>query len=151
MHHRVFALAAVAILGMASPAAAQDGAAEAIQKIDLGTMALSPIAAFPGVSNGFVTGAFDAPGLYAAQGEMKKGSVFPPHSHPDVRLTVVLEGVMYLGKGETADPAKLVAYPAGTAALTPAGTPHYMSAPDGDVRVLEIGSGPSGAVFFGRE
>lgn len=124
---------------------------QGITKLEPGTTILQPLPAFPGVSNGFLIGSFGEAGLYAAEGEMAAGSTFPPHMHPDMRLTIVVSGTMYLGEGQTADPAALVAYPAGTAAITPAGTPHYMAAPDGDVRVLEIGAGPSGFEFIEGE
>ncbi|MEM8792131.1 MAG: cupin domain-containing protein [Pseudomonadota bacterium] len=132
---------------LAAGAALADEPAWRITKIEPGTTALQPLPAFPGVSNGFLIGAFDRAGLYAAEGEMAAGSTFPPHTHPDTRLTIVISGTMYLGEGTTADPARLIAYPAGTAAITPGGTPHYMAAQDGDVRVLEIGAGPSGFAF----
>ncbi|MEO0729301.1 MAG: cupin domain-containing protein [Pseudomonadota bacterium] len=151
---RVLACAAlvIATLSAASTASAkdaQDAAAQAIAKVDLRNLAVKPIAAFTGVSSAFIRGSFSTPGLYAAQGLMAKGSTFPPHAHPDVRFSIVISGTMYLGQGKTFDAAKLVAYPAGTMAITPANTPHFMSAPDGDVRILEIGSGPSGNAFFG--
>ncbi len=122
---------------------------EPIRKLTLSEIPLRALEKFPGVSSAFLTGAFNAPGLYAAQGVMTKGSTFPPHSHPDIRLSVVVSGTMYLGQGEAFDTAKLIAFPAGSVAITPANTPHFMAAPDGDVRILEIGSGPSGATFFG--
>lgn len=123
--------------------AAQDGE---IRRIDA-DLERTAIPGIGGVSSAMLIGAFDAGGLYAASGRLQKGSRFPPHSHPDQRLTVVLSGTMYLGEGETFSEDALVAYPAGTAAITPPGTPHFMSAPDGEVVVLEIGSGPSGATF----
>lgn len=103
-----------------------------------------------GVASAFILGDFTTPGLYAAQGEMKEGAVFPPHTHPDQRLSIVTSGTMYLGTGETYDQDKLVAYPVGTMAITPAGVPHFMIALDGDVTILEIGSGPSGSKFTER-
>lgn len=118
-----------------------------IRSIELGKLQLGENPLLPGVANAFVLGAFDKPGLYAAHSRMAKGSRFPPHTHPDVRLTVVTSGVMYLGEGETFDEAKLVAYPVGTVAITQPGTPHYMDAKDGDVTLMEIGVGPSGAAF----
>ncbi len=118
-----------------------------VRKVDPATLAMRDVPAFAGVSNGFIEGAFDKSGLYAASSRMMKGSKFPPHSHPDMRLTVVVAGTMYLGEGDTFDESKLVAYPAGTVAVTPANTFHYMYAKDNDVIALEIGSGPSGAAF----
>jgi quercetin dioxygenase-like cupin family protein len=118
-----------------------------IQLIELGKLQLKDNPLLPGVGNTFVLGAFDKPGVYAAHSRMAKGSRFPPHTHPDVRLTVVTSGVMYLGEGDVFDEVRLVAYPVGTVAVTPAGTPHYMYAKEGDVTVMEIGAGPSGAAF----
>ena len=100
-----------------------------------------------GVEGAFVTGAFDAPGLYAANSVMREGAVFPPHAHPDNRMSVVVSGTMYLGVGESVDEAAEQAFPAGSVALTPAGTMHWMIARDGDVRILEVGSGPSATTF----
>ncbi len=126
-----------------APAHAQDGG---IRKVELSEVALAstPI---EGVSSAFIVGAFDADGLYAARSTMVEGARFPPHRHTDQRMTLVLSGTMYLGSGESIDDASLVAYPAGTVAVTPAGAAHYMVARDGDFTVLEIGSGPSGTAF----
>lgn len=123
------------------PASAQD-----LTAFDLDRMVLNAHPAVEGVSAAFLAGAFDAEGLYAANSVLEEGALFPPHAHPDDRLSIVLEGTMYLGTGEEADPKAETAYPAGTAVLTPAGTFHWMAARDGDIRILEIGSGPSGSV-----
>lgn len=141
----VIAVAALAVFGVCPGSASEEG--RQIEKVTLEGMPLSALEAFPGVSNGFLLGSFGTEGLYAAQGVMQRGAVFPPHAHPDVRLTVVVSGTMYLGEGESFDESALVAYPEGTVAITPAGTLHFMAALDGEVSVLEIGSGPSGATF----
>ena len=134
-------------LTVAGGGAGGQAPAPGIQSIELAKLNLKDNPVLPGISSTFIVGAFDKAGLYAAPGRMARGSKFPPHSHPDVRLTIVTSGTMFLGEGETFDEAKLVAYPVGTVAITPAGTPHYMMARDGDVTVLEIGAGPSGATF----
>jgi quercetin dioxygenase-like cupin family protein len=121
--------------------------AEPIVKMTLSELALIANPKIEGVSAAFVVGAFDADGLYAARSTMAKGAVFPPHRHTDLRLTQVLSGTMYLAEGNVIDDAMLVAYPAGSVALTPPGTWHYMVAKDGDFTVLEIGSGPSETEF----
>ncbi|MEO1722354.1 MAG: cupin domain-containing protein [Pseudomonadota bacterium] len=139
------AFATLAFVALLSPLGAQ---ADQIEATELATMELQPLPTFPGVATGFLIGGFDVDGLYAAQATMAQGSVFPPHTHPDDRLTIVLDGVMYLGEGDTAELEDAVAYPAGTAAITPAGIAHFMLAPKGDVRVLEIGAGPSGTAFL---
>ncbi len=129
---------------LAPPAVAQEGA---IRQLDLSAMELAAHPLFTGVEAAFLTGAFDAEGLYAANSVMQRGSTFPPHAHPDLRLTVVISGTMYLGEGAEIRPEEARPYPAGTIALTPPGTMHYMLALEDDVRILEIGSGPSGSDF----
>ncbi|MEM7529898.1 MAG: cupin domain-containing protein [Pseudomonadota bacterium] len=140
--------AALALLVLLTPLSAPT---DEIEATELAAMELRPLAGFPGVSSSFLIGRFDEVGLYAAHATMEEGSVFPPHTHPDDRLTIVLDGVMYLGEGGSAEVENAVAYPAGTAAVTPAGTAHFMLAPEGDVRVLEIGAGPSGTTFVGTD
>jgi quercetin dioxygenase-like cupin family protein len=118
-----------------------------IDKITLSEVNLTANPRLEGVSAAFIVGAFDASGLYAARSTMVNGAVFPPHRHNDLRMTQVLSGTMYLAEGEVIDEAKLVAYPAGSVAITPPGTWHYMVAKDGDFTVLELGSGPSETEF----
>ena len=60
--------------------------------------------------------------------------------------SLMVEGTMHRGSGSAVVPERETGYPAGIAVLTPAGTFHWMAARDGDVRILEIGSGPSGRV-----
>lgn len=138
-------VAMVACLG-AGPGWAQDDGA-GIAKVTVADMELMPNPNLTGVSAAFVQGAFDAEGVFVAASTMTAGSVFPAHAHPDARVTVVTAGTMYLGEGAAMDEDALVAYPAGTAAITPAGTMHFMVAQDGDFSVLEIGAGPSGTTF----
>ena len=113
-------------------ASTQGASAQEITRLDPATAPVSDLAALPGVASGALLGAMEAQGLFASAAVMRQGAVFPPHSHPDTRLTVVVEGTMYLGEGDAFDEGALVAYPAGSAAVTPAGTVHFMAAPDGD-------------------
>ena len=135
--------AIAAALLAATAATAQEG----VEKRVLDEMALAANPALEGVEGAMVRGAFDADGLYAANSVMREGAVFPSHAHPDDRMSVVVSGTMHLGTGETVDPASEQAFPAGSVALTPAGTTHYMIARKGDVRILEIGAGPSATTF----
>lgn len=103
---------------------------------------------FEGISSGFLRGGgFEAEGLFATHATMADGAVFPPHTHPDARFTLVVEGTMFIGVGETFDPARLVAYPEGSMFWTEAGVPHFMQARDGDVSVLDVGAGPTTTEF----
>jgi len=121
-----------------------------IDRVDLSKLDYKQNPKLVGIFSTLVTGNPGKEGLYSATGLMKKGAVFPPHSHPDKRMSVVISGVMYLGHGEAYSETALVAYPVGTVAITPANVPHFMAAKDGDVRILEIGSGPSGMTFLSR-
>ncbi len=136
--------ASLAVVLTTGGAFAQDAG---VTKLTLEDMALNAHPQFDGVSAAMMTGAFSEEGLYAANSVMRQGAVFPPHSHPDQRLTVVVSGTMYLGVGDAIDPANEQAFEAGSVALTPPGTMHYMISRDGDVRVIEIGAGPSATVF----
>ncbi|MEM6550354.1 MAG: cupin domain-containing protein [Pseudomonadota bacterium] len=126
----------VALLSVPSIAGAE------VKKVTLSEMVLTPTS-LAGVSSAFVAGRFGDPGAFAAHATMQAGSVFPPHTHPDARMSLVLEGTMYLGVGGTVDPAAERRFKAGSVAMTPAGVRHWMAARDGDVRVLEIGTGPT--------
>ncbi len=139
--HAIRRITAIAIL-MAGSADAQS-----IEKKTLTDMILNPHPQFEGVSAAFITGRFDAEGLYAANSVLGAGAFFPPHVHDDDRMSVVVEGTMYLGTGTTVDPGNEQEFPAGSVAITPAGSVHYMIARDGDVRILEIGAGPSATSF----
>jgi hypothetical protein len=108
----------------------------------------TPNPAVAGAQSAVMAGAPNKPGLYAMFGKMVQGTIFPPHTHPDDRITTVIQGVMYYGTGDRFDAAAAKAYPAGSVVFTPAGTPHYMWAKEGDVVMQESGSGPTGAQFL---
>lgn len=113
-----------------------------ISKVDLAEIGLNqtPI---DGVSSAMLSGAMDADGVFGAVAVMEGGSIFPAHTHRDARMSLVIEGTMYLGVGDTVDPDAEQVFEAGSVALTPAGVPHWMAARSGDVRILEIGTGPT--------
>lgn len=116
--------------------------AQEVETHVLNEMELTPTP-LDGVASTMVGGAMDDDGAFAAQAVMADGAVFPPHDHPDARVSLVLEGTMYLGTGEIVDEAAERAFQAGSVAITPAGVMHWMAARDGDVRILEIGTGPT--------
>ncbi|EBA13947.1 cupin domain-containing protein [Roseobacter sp. CCS2] len=126
----------ITVLSMPSFALAE------VSKLTLSEMPLNqtPI---DGVSSAMMSGSMGTEGVFGANAVMEGGSVFPPHSHPDARMSLVIEGTMYLGVGTSVDPDAEQVFKAGTVALTPAGVPHWMAARDGDVRILEIGTGPT--------
>ncbi len=113
-----------------------------VSKLTLSEMPLNqtPI---EGVSSAMMSGSFGAEGVFGANAIMEDGSIFPPHTHPDARMSLVIEGTMYLGIGSAIDPEAEQVFEAGSIALTPAGVPHWMAARDGNVRIIEIGTGPT--------
>lgn len=108
-----------------------------------------PAAATPDAAQStMVVGAADKAGLYAQRVRMPAGAKILPHTHPDERISVVLEGTIYVGFGEKFDESKVVAVPAGAVYVAPAGVPHYVWAKDGPALYQEGGMGPTGAKFI---
>lgn len=131
-----------------TPVPAGAGAGTAPQVIDPLKL---PVYAPPGQSSiraRWLTGGEAGPGLYALRVELDAGARLPPHTHPDDRLTTVLEGTLWIGFGAAMDPAAAVPVPAGSAVLAPAGTPHWVWARDGAVRYQENGAGPTKTRFL---
>lgn len=141
-------LAATLVAGTCAAAAASADAPQAIKSIDLEGLDYQKSPVFDGVTFAIVTGNPAEEGLYTTHATMAADSRVAPHTHPDPRITVVTEGTMYVGIGETFDPDLLVAYPEGSVFITPANAPHFMWAKDGATSVLDSGSGPSGTTFI---
>ena len=108
--------------------------------------------AAPGAAQStMVVGANDKAGLYSQRVRMPAGAKILPHTHPDERVSIVLEGTIYVGFGEKFDESKVVAVPAGATYVAPAGVPHYVWAKDGEAMYQEGGMGPTGAKFIPQE
>jgi len=97
----------------------------------------------PGLRAAWVIGAEKDSGSYLLRVRLARGAWIPPHTHPDERSSTVLSGTLYVGFGEVADEARLVAIPAGGVYVAPANMPHYLWAKDGDVIYQESGMGPT--------
>jgi quercetin dioxygenase-like cupin family protein len=95
-----------------------------------------------------LAGPLDKPVPYTQRVRLAPGGVITPHTHPDVRQTTVLSGVLTVGLGEAVDAAKETRYPAGSFVIMPAGQPHYSLAKDGEVVYQESGYGPTGTTFL---
>ena len=65
-------------------------------------------------------------GLFVTRLKVPKGYRIPPHTHPNLEVVTVISGMLNLGMGETADPAKAKALPAGTFYVTPPGMAHFV-------------------------
>jgi hypothetical protein len=82
-------------------------------------------------------------GPYAFRVRAQAGHSLPPHTHPDERTVTVLSGTYWSGVGETFDESRLVAFPAGSFYVIPAGVPHFSAVLSGEVVFQEGGVGPS--------
>ena len=65
-----------------------------------------------------------------------------PHVHPNDRFFVVISGTLWVGSGETFNPASTVAMPPGSYAVHCANKPHYDGAKDGEGVIQVWGMGP---------
>lgn len=95
-------------------------------------------------------GAPDKQGIYAQRVKIPAGGRIAPHTHPDERFSIVLEGTIYVGFGETFEEAKVVAIPAGGMYVAPAGVAHFVWAKDGAATYQESGFGPTASTFIKR-
>jgi len=66
-------------------------------------------------------------GLFVMRLKMPKGYQLPPHRHPPTEVVTVVSGTFRLGMGETADPSKAQALPAGSFFMMPSETAHFAS------------------------
>ena len=70
---------------------------------------------------------------------------FPSHTHPDDRITTFGCNVLrVIGEFNLAN---VQPYPAGAGIYTPASTPHFMWAKNGETVMQETGNGPTGLKF----
>ena len=80
-------------------------------------------------------------GLFAMRLKMPKGYQIAPHSHPKPEVVTVISGTFRIGMGETADPSKAQALPAGGFFAFPPGMTHFAST-DEDTVVQLNSTGP---------
>ena len=85
--------------------------------------------------------------LYVLLNKMSEKAVLPAHTHPDNRVTTVLSGVIYYGTGEF-NPETAKPYPTGSIIYTPAQTPHYLWAKDGETVIQQTGIGATEIDFL---
>jgi quercetin dioxygenase-like cupin family protein len=97
-----------------------------------------------GMQEAFLYGDPAKPGFYVIRLRFPKGVMSHPHSHPDDRMAVVLEGTWWTGTGTTFNPASAVPVPVGGYMLHPKGEVHYDGAKDEEVVLQMMGFGPSG-------
>jgi quercetin dioxygenase-like cupin family protein len=80
-------------------------------------------------------------GLFALRLKLPKGYRIAPHSHPKPEIVTVISGTFRLGAGDSADPSKARALPAGSFFAMPPGMVHYAIA-DEDTVIQLNSTGP---------
>jgi quercetin dioxygenase-like cupin family protein len=72
-------------------------------------------------------------GMFAMRLKLPKGDRIAPHTHPKPEVLTVISGTFRLGMGETADPTKAQAFPAGSFISLSPGIAHFAAADDDTV------------------
>ena len=98
--------------------------------------------ALPGLEQTNLIGDPAKPGPYTLRLKFPAGYKVAPHTHPDSREVTILSGTWFTGYGETTDPAKLKALPAGSFYTEPANVSHYVEVRE-PVLIQVSGTGPS--------
>jgi quercetin dioxygenase-like cupin family protein len=137
-------LVAVAVLSSSALAVRADGTEQPVA-VAPDEVQWKPDARGPGLHAAVLSGDPKQPGPYVLRVKMSEGARLPPHRHPDVRYVTVLTGVFYLGFGETFDPSRLKAYPAGSLIVIPANVAHFAWVKAGESIQQDSGWGPTGS------
>ncbi|HEY5093991.1 MAG TPA: cupin domain-containing protein [Candidatus Eremiobacteraceae bacterium] len=81
------------------------------------------------------------PGPFVLRLNIPDGTKFPVHYHDDTERLTIISGTFMAGIGTTFDESKLIALPAGSYCILPAGLRHYAMA-KGQTVVQLAGMGP---------
>ncbi|MCK6554181.1 cupin domain-containing protein [Candidatus Binatia bacterium] len=150
-HGRMAAiLLVIGLLGAATRTVAAESATPARRPAPIAVESLrwaSP-PGMSGVEAAWAIGSERESGPYVLRVRLASGTRVPPHTHPDVRVTTVLSGTLYVGFGDRFEEGNVVAVPTGAVYVAPAGVPHFLWARDGDVFYQENGTGPTGTAML---
>lgn len=97
----------------------------------------------PSLFRAMIHGEQEKVGAFTFRVRAAAGHRLLPHTHPDERVITVLEGVYWSAVGDAWEESKLVAFPAGSFYVVPAGVPHYSAVLEGETIFQESGTGPS--------
>jgi quercetin dioxygenase-like cupin family protein len=107
-----------------------------------------PFAAFPPAARlAILIGNPTQPGPYTIRVRLPAGTKMMPHKHPEDRIYTVMEGVFYIGLGETFDESKLTAYGAGSVIVLPGDQAHFHWARSGQYVTQVTAIGPLGLSY----
>lgn len=107
-----------------------------------------PFAAFPPAARlAILIGNPTKPGPYTIRVRLPAGTQMMPHKHPEDRIYTVMEGVFYIGLGETFDESKLTAYGVGSVVVLPGDQAHFHCARSGQYVTQVTAIGPLGLSY----
>jgi anti-sigma factor ChrR (cupin superfamily) len=95
----------------------------------------------PGAKVAILEGDPAKPGPFVFRVKVPDGYRVPPHTHPKPERVTVISGTFHLGMGDTFDPAKGRAMPAGSYGTWPPGMKHFAWV-EGETVVQFHGDGP---------
>ncbi|HVL34747.1 MAG TPA: cupin domain-containing protein [Burkholderiales bacterium] len=101
----------------------------------------------PGVQIAVIEGPLDQKTPFTFRLRIPAGTKLMPHVHPAYERVTVLSGTLHFAHGETFEPHKLVALPAGAVAIMPPGAPMFGVAKEETVIQLH-GMGPWGLKYL---
>lgn len=140
MRSAALVLALLCLPAALETAAGDPGAVRALQPDDVPWELLRTT---PRLERAMMHGDQAKPGPFTFRVRASAGHRLLPHTHPDERTITVLQGTYWSAVGAVWDEGLLVAYPAGTFYVVPAGVPHYSAVLEGETVFQESGTGPS--------
>lgn len=125
MTHLKSLVAVVALFGATVAAAPEGDAPIMIAPADIQWSEGSP-ALPPGSKMFLLAGNPKEAGPFTLRVKLPADYKVPPHFHPDVETVTVLSGTFHAATGDSFDPAKCKAMPAGSFVALPGKTPHFV-------------------------
>jgi quercetin dioxygenase-like cupin family protein len=141
----VFGVAAMlsASIAVLAPVSSRAADAPAFHAVTPDQIAWKEIRKAPPLFRAFLQGDQEQPGPFTFRVRAAAGHKLAPHTHPDDRVITVIRGTYWSAVGDRWDDAKLIAFPAGSFYVVPAGVAHYSAVLEGETEFQESGIGPS--------
>ena len=140
-------IAVVAVAGVPFTAPADTMEAHTIVPPQEIKWAPAPDVLPPGAKAAVLFGDPDKEGLFVLRLRFPAGYRVAPHTHPVYEVVTVISGTFYKGMGETADPRKAQALPAGSFFALPPNTAHYVFMEEETVIQIST-NGPWGLTYI---
>lgn len=141
---RPAALLAALAFAAAATATAESGHHSFVEPA---TLAWAPVPSLPpGAQMAVIEGPLNAAVPFTVRLKFPDGYRIPPHMHPAIERVTVLAGTFHLGAGDTFDPRKGRAIPAGGMVIMPAQSRHFAWTA-GETVVQLHGTGPWGITY----